>query len=227
LVTGDSDLTVPKEALTHQETSLLIHSPFLIRWFAQNTQVQKSDKIVQIPIGLDYHTISNNPSHNWRMPHEGNRPGQQEQILLNIKRGSISLSERLPKIYVNFSKGNDRFGQRKDAINTIPCELLVTNETFIRRTQTWNNIIKYAFVLSPFGNGMDCHRTWETLCLGSIPILKAPNFRSLFEDLPVLIVDEWSEITQALLDKTLFDFSNKEFNMNKLSLRYWTDKIHR
>jgi hypothetical protein len=33
--------------------------------------------------------------------------------------------------------------------------------------------INYAFVASPYGGGPDCHRTWEALILGCIPIVKS------------------------------------------------------
>ena len=72
---------------------------------------------------------------------------------------------------------------------------------------------------------MDCHRTWEALCLGSIPILKAPNFKSLFEDLPVLIVNNWSEVTEDLLNITIINFKSKLFNYEKLTLEYWKSII--
>ena len=85
---------------------------------------------------------------------------------------------------------------------------------------------EYTFVLSPFGVGQDCHRTWEALCLGCIPILKAPNFKKMFENLPVLIVNEWSDITQELLDKTIQEFQSHEFNYEKLTLQYWTSQIN-
>ena len=129
------------------------------------------------------------------------------------------------KIYANFSMGNDRFNDRKDSLNKIPTDLLEYHNYFIKRTDNWKNIINYAFVLCPFGNGMDCHRSWEALCLGSIPIIKAPYFKKLFEDLPVLIVNEWNEITKELLNLTIDNFKNKNFNYNKLKLKYWVNKI--
>ena len=42
-------------------------------------------------------------------------------------------------------------------------------------------MIKYTFILSPAGIGLDCHRTWEALCLGCIPIVCIPEFKNLFE----------------------------------------------
>jgi len=72
---------------------------------------------------------------------------------------------------------------------------------------------------------MDCHRTWEALCLGAIPIVCAPHFRKLFEGLPVLIVTDWREVNQELLENTLKDFQEKEFQYEKLTLSYWKNKI--
>ena len=91
----------------------------------------------------------------------------------------------------------------------------------IDRNKTWSEIIKYHFVVSPHGNGLDCHRTWETLMLGSIPIVKTSSIDYLFKDLPVLILKEWSDINEELLENTIQEFSKKKFNMEKLTLNYW------
>jgi hypothetical protein len=225
LVSGDSDLCVPKEILSLRETHMLLNSPYLIKWFLQNTQIQNNSKMVQMPIGLDYHTISNNPDHSWKIPNESHLPGAQELILVNIKEKSQPYYDRIPKIYVNFSKTNDRFKDRVNSLNGIPNKLMIFNETFTKRTINWNLMSKYAFVLSPFGNGMDCHRTWEALCLGCIPIVCAPNFTKLFEELPVLNVNDWKEVTEELLKATIIKFKNSTFNLDKLLLSSWVNQI--
>jgi len=124
-----------------------------------------------------------------------------------------------------FSKGS--FVQENSFIpeGHLDYETFSINQSFTKRTQNWNNITQNTFVLSPFGMGMDCHRTWEALCLGAIPIVKAPNFQKMFEDLPVLIVNEWSEITRELLDKTIEEFKTREFKYEKLTLQYWVKII--
>lgn len=225
LLSGDSDLCVPIEALTQKETILLINSPYLIKWFAQNTRIQDSNKIEQMPIGLDYHTIFNNPKCNWRQQGEDTLPISQENILKNIINISKPFFERIPKIYVNFSKQNDRFKQRENSLKIIPKSLLEINNKFTPRTTNWKKMCEYVFVLSPFGVGMDCHRTWEALCLGCIPIVCAPNFKNLFDELPVLIVNDWKEINETLLNTTISIFKEKKFNYKKLTLEYWKNKI--
>ena len=226
LVSGDSDLCVPKEALSQEDTFRLLKSPLLLKWFTQNTRIEENEKIIQIPIGLDYHTILRNPGSFWRQPNEGYLPVQQEEILINLVKNSNPFFERIPKIYVNYNVNNDRFNQRQNGLDIIPEELTNLNTDFIPRTVTWQNMSKYTFVLSPTGMGLDCHRTWESLILGCIPIVCVKEFKTLFEDLPVLLVNDWSDITQELLDKTIEDFKNRTFNKNKLTLSYWTSIIN-
>jgi hypothetical protein len=136
-------------------------------------------------------------------------------------------SNRIPKIYVNYSLSTDRFNHRKTALQQISQNLMQVNLDFTKRTDNWINISNYAFVLSPCGNSLDCHRTWEALCLGSIPIIKLEGtFIKLFEDLPVLVVGKWTDITYDLLQETLNNFVSREFNMEKLKLSYWQELIY-
>ena len=85
---------------------------------------------------------------------------------------------------------------------------------------------KYAFVISPHGNGLDCHRTWEALVLGCIPIVKTSKIDYLYENLPVLIVKDWSDITKELLEKTVHDFKNRTFQPDRVTMKYWMDLIN-
>lgn len=225
LLSGDSDLCVPIEILNQRETMLLVHSPFLIKWFAQNTRIQETDKINQMPIGLDYHTIFHNLNCKWRQNTEDILPLSQENILKNVLLNALPFYERIPKIYVNFTINNDRFKQRQKSLKTIPKDLMHINQQFTPRTLNWEQMIKYTFVLSPFGVGMDCHRTWEALCLGCIPIVCAPHFKNLFNGLPVLNVNDWNDINETLLLNTINQFKETNFNYQKLTLDYWKRKI--
>jgi hypothetical protein len=79
--------------------------------------------------------------------------------------------------------------------------------------------------VSPHGNGLDCHRTWEALALGCIVIVKTSGLDPLHIGLPVLIVKEWSEICKELLEETIQKFQKKPFNYSKMTLDYWVNKI--
>ena len=52
-----------------------------------------------------------------------------------------------------------------------------------------------AFELSPFGNGVECFRTWEALLLHTVPIVFHSPVDALYAGLPVCIVDRVEDIT--------------------------------
>jgi hypothetical protein len=51
------------------------------------------------------------------------------------------------------------------------------------------------YVLSPPGNGADCHRTWEAIYLGAIPIVKSEYWPFTGMGLPVLEIPNWEDLT--------------------------------
>ena len=59
-------------------------------------------------------------------------------------------------------------------------------------------VARSKFVISPPGNGADCHRTWEAIYLGAVPIVLREYWGYEHWKLPVLIVDNWSEATLAM-----------------------------
>lgn len=74
-------------------------------------------------------------------------------------------------------------------------------------------VLRSRFVLSPPGNGPDCHRTWEALYLGATPIIHRQSWPFQGQDLPVLVVDSWREIEQGLAtDSIVENDSWKEIN---------------
>ena len=83
--------------------------------------------------------------------------------------------------------------------------------------------------MSPEGNGADCHRTWEALLLGCIPIVKKTYMGSgLYDGLPVVYVNEWSEITPDRLAAEWSKYVNAPkgtYQFEKLFADYWVDRI--
>jgi hypothetical protein len=217
LVTGDTDECVPSQILNDAEFENFINHPNLLRWCSQNC-VSEHPKMVKIPIGLDYHTRSIEVA-----------PIDQEQGLASLSKSVQPFWERTLQCYSNFHfviYETMKFGyMRSDVVRDIPSELVFYEPTVVNRIETWKNQSKYAFVLSPHGNGLDCHRTWEALILGCIPIVRTSPIDSLYEDLPVLIVNEWTDVTEALLKTTVEQFKNQSFSYEKLTLPYWMNKI--
>jgi hypothetical protein len=61
------------------------------------------------------------------------------------------------------------------------------------------------YVIAPYGGGVDTHRFFEIIYLKSIPIVKKTNsaFDKLYDIFPCLVIDEWTDITEELLNSNL------------------------
>lgn len=83
----------------------------------------------------------------------------------------------------------------------------------------------HTFVLCPRGNGVDTVRLWETLYMGSIPIVKQHIVHKDWQDLPILFVSSWEEVTEEFLWTKRVEFASRSWCMEKLKVGYWIDKI--
>jgi hypothetical protein len=226
LVSGDSDDSMPYDVLKPEVFDEMISNHFLLHWYCQNMTVDHP-KITRMPIGMDYHTLETKPL--WGPI---TIASIQEYLLNTIRR--VPFYERFhenQKCYSNFHfQMNTKYGQdRKDALLQIPSDLVYYEPDMVPRLKSWNTQKDYAFIISPHGGGYDCHRLWEGLILGCIPIVKTSPIDKLYYGLPILIVNKWSDITLELLTKTIIDFREKEinnmFSYEKLTLQYWIQKM--
>ena len=156
-----------------------------------------SDKTLPIPIGLE------------------NKYWKRTKINIIKKHSSNSKTKLL---YLNFSLRT----------NSKRCKIMdnLLQKQFNKNTKLdWEYYIedlsKHKFCISPEGNGVDCHRTWECLYLGVIPIVEKSSHMSYFHDLPILFVDSYNDISIEYLNKIYKNFQDKSFNMDKLSISYW------
>ena len=86
------------------------------------------------------------------------------------------------------------------------------------------------FVLCPSGLGMDSYRLWETLLLGSIPIVESnPGLDRTYSFLPVLVVSNYSYLSPQLLRAAYPCFIEHahEFKYKHLTSMYWQILIRR
>ena len=226
LVSGGGDCECPNQIFdTDDEFQNFINSPNIVHWFCQNVLI-KHPKITPIPLGLDYETIMYYTHiRNDRGPKM--TPLEQENQIMKLRKNICPFWERIPICYGNFQYLlNTKYGSdRVDAIHKIPKTLIYYDSKCIRES-TFKNQTNFAFVVSPFGQDYECIRTWEALCLGCIVILKTSPIDSIYADLPVLIINDWNEITQPFLESAIERFKQKhqngEFNYEKLTKKYWS-----
>jgi hypothetical protein len=227
LLTGDEDWSIPGSFAGSQE---LLQSPKLVYWFSQNLDdaAARHEKLRVLPIGLDFHTISNGP----RWGHEQATPRAQEAELDRLRTEMTPTRQRelLAHADFHFNKRKDQtWGDDRDSVQRAladnPC--VVFQRTKLRRIELWREKTRYAFVVSPHGNGLDCHRTWESLVLGNIVIVKRSSIDPLYAGLPVVILDDWREITPQNLERWHAEhapaFERPEVT-ERLTNRYWLDR---
>ena len=81
------------------------------------------------------------------------------------------------------------------------------------------------FMVSPPGNGFDCHRTWEAIYLSTIPIVKKCIASDWFSELPMLLVSDWMICSKAILENDYSEFEKKSFSYQMSTISYWLGRI--
>jgi hypothetical protein len=122
------------------------------------------------------------------------RNGVPSDYLREIKNGLPIPGQRDILLLAAFSL-HTNFEKRSMALEyarSIPGAKIITKP--ITPRQYRNLVLRSRFVLSPPGNGPDCHRTWEALYLGATPIVHSESWPFHAHDLPVVQVDSWGEI---------------------------------
>lgn len=185
-----------------------LDDPMLYAWFAQNIDRPETAKLHAIPIGIENESV-----------------GHNYPTIINELLPTITTTKRDILAYGTFTVANcpNERGYVKSLFENQPfCYFekeRVPVHTFLE------HIVRSKFVFSPRGIGQDCFRTWEALYLGCIPIVKSTALNPLYQDLPVLVVDDWRQVTQEFLAREYERISHGTYKMEKLTFQYWWDKI--
>lgn len=194
LITHNSDKNIGLKEISYLDDKI-------IRWFAQNVIVSH-EKITPLPIGLE----------NKRYYYNG-----IPSIFNKIKKVKV---EKKDKILFGFNIETNP-NERKTAYDSL---IKNKNADKIDGFPTPNIYLKtlnqYKFVASPPGNGTDCHRTWEALYLGTVPIVKESICLNYFRNLglPILVVKNYDNID-------ISNYKQISTEVSVLTMDYWINKI--
>lgn len=173
-------------------------------WFAQNADV-RDGRLIPIPIGLE--------RDRW-FPHL-----RKKEVIL-----TLPAVEKTGLLYLNFNPCTH--WARPALYEMLWWGTVEPRHNGIDFLHYAQQIKRHKFVLCPDGNGMDTHRTWEALYLGSYPIVQRHVFTEEFAKvLPLLVVDDWNEITEQFLYSKYEDFASKEWHWEALKINYWENLI--
>lgn len=199
LITHHSDYSIDEHIFSFKPDCIK-------KWFAINP-VYNNENLIAIPLGLKTHKgiyvekVNNEPHYKIEW--------MSEEI------DNLKLVQKEDIIYCNWGNTNPDRNLIINKLNLNNINYKLENNLSFQQYIT--NMSKYKFVISPPGNGIDCHRTWESLYLGCIPIVIKHKLYDNWLELPILQVNDYSEITNELLE----NFCKNEFCLDKLNLDYW------
>ena len=83
------------------------------------------------------------------------------------------------------------------------------------------------FAFSPRGNGLDCHRFWEAIYEGAIPIVLKTDYLFHNLSLPVLSIDSWDDVFQYSQDElsNLYHSIWANSDCDPAMMTYWANHI--
>jgi hypothetical protein len=220
LITTDGDRPVPSSYLKNTVDKIL-NSNKIIKWMTQNyDKTIIHPKLDYYPIGLDLHTTR------WLI---NNSALQKIDFIKNIRNENKNKNKIFCDAHLH-ATSNERTKMHNKLKNNNDIIFLEKGVSYKEITNLYNS---YQFVLSPEGNGLDCHRTWELFLLGCIVITKKSSLDDLWikHNLPVVILDKWGELNNDLnnkLDiwfKKYIQFTQKDYILNKFTNDYWLSII--
>ncbi len=181
----------------------------VVKWFAQNVNFQHPD-LIPIPIGIENHF----------------GPSKGSLIDVEFIESSFPLmaNERINKIYCNFKNTHSN---RENVRNLLrEHEYSFIQDSDLSSADYHLQMSKFLFVASPRGNGIDCHRTWEALLVGSIPIVERHFMYDAYPTLPIVQIDNWREVLEPkFLENKTNKILAKELDYSPLFMRHWEGKL--
>jgi len=161
---------------------------YSVNWLGENNIA------TAIPIGLE----------NWGLL----RNGVPSDFQKSISNGLPNRNDRSIRILSSFSL-HTNLAERSKAIDfSLSDRDVLHMPRFTSPREYREMLLNSQFVLSPPGNGADCHRTWEAIYLGAIPIVHKDFWPFNNLELPVLVVDDWFSVPEMIQKAINFSVMN-------------------
>ena len=179
------------------------------RWFSNNVTT-RNERVTAVPLGL--------------------RTSMEGETLLRAAMDNGRQPER-NLVYMNFIRlirnGNNPRRGLYEHFGNKPWITTEGGREHVPMDKFYEQIASHPYVLSPPGAGPDCHRHWEAMLLGSIPIVLKSSFSCLLDGFPCLQVDSWAEVTPDKLQAELPALRERFDDpiMEQCWFEYWEKKI--
>lgn len=212
------------------EVTKILCNDYLINWYAHNVAVTHP-KLFVLPLGNKWQY------HSTKFHGEDKEPIIKSLLANNAHNPKENfLKHKSHLLYCNISiasTSNPIYTAHKDirklALNSVNNNNVCETSSVKPFESYLSDLQKYKFTLSPPGRGIDTHRCWEALMMGSIPIIYYDPVAMihLYDDLPVLIIKDWNILTKDYLNNQYQNMISKKYNWEKLFMNYWINIIEK
>lgn len=179
------------------------------QWYGQNSYSTK-DNVIPLPIGFE------------NLRWERNF-GPKTKWMTEVKDEQIDPTNA---VYLNCNIGTNLKDRKECYEKACQLSFVTCDEPNLSYKDYLRKIKSHKFTLSPRGNGLDCHRTWEIFMMERIPIIKKEgSLERLYKGLPVFFVDDWDNLRFLDLNATYerIKHNRPDLNFEKLNLRRYND----
>ena len=139
----------------------------------------------------------------------------------DLKQTQIGAHEHLVFCAINQNTDQRRRGStpicRQSIVKALSSHGI--QNVYIPSSTYFTTLPSYKFVISPEGNGIDCHRHYEALMAGCIPIIEEhEGIQEKYKGCPVLWTKDYSEITPAYLEQKYEEMIKVPYDFRRLLL---------
>jgi hypothetical protein len=184
----------------------------------QNTFKQPKDLIVQ--------ASAMNGSDSWQtFP-----IGMCHQYGLNYdKNERIQIGSHSKTVLACFNEGTDNKRRKRNIVNRNTITETLLKNGIIRQSlghfEYFDSLPDFKFVISPEGNGIDCHRHYEALIAGCIPVVEHNKLvEEKYKGCPILYTTDYSEINEEYLQKKYDEMKNEVYDFSRLFLSFYSEQ---
>lgn len=148
---------------------------------------------------------------------------KRKKVQANFMKYRTQSKDKL--VYMNFTDWHMPW--RTKIKNYFEKKSFVTHHVRCNFKEYITELAQHKFVISPPGLGPDCYRVWESCLAGTIPIVQHSHMDKMYEGLPVLLIDNWKEVTEEFLYEKYKEMTAKTYSQEKLYMEYWIDLIQK
>jgi len=197
LVTGNSSFHIGRDGGDAYKE--ILNNPKLKKWYCTNPPDIENEKIVPLPIGFE----------------EPARAGGNQAVLNRCRLERKQIEDKEELVFLPYHTVNTN-PNRAESLKYLNNLSFVTSQSEKMVIEKYLKTMDcYKFIICLEGSGPDTHRNYESLLVGSVPIMKDSTIKKVFEyyKLPGIFVDSWEQINDTFFNRIKnmdFDFSNVE-----------------